>query len=229
MSAIKPLVLAAPIVLSFVLAAPLAAGEPIFVRGDANFDGRLDLADPIFALNYSFRGGRRPPCLDAADANDDGGLDISDSIYVLNFLFLGTRAPKPPYPVAGADPTPDEIGCAGDPVPVEVLRHGSLVELAHAVAGRVKYLSSHEIVIENFFYDGDGFPDVVVWLHRDRATETEGVAVSPSLIGHQYVNETLVYPVPPEVTADEFGFVSIWCTWFPLNYGYARLYPGDFP
>ncbi len=63
--------------------------EPVVVveRGDANADGGLDLSDPVFTLQYLFRGGDVPPCMAAADANADGRIDISDPTFTLNFLF----------------------------------------------------------------------------------------------------------------------------------------------
>ena len=65
--------------------------EPVVIseRGDANADGQIDLSDPVFTLQYLFRGGAVPPCMAAADANGDGAIDISDPTYTLNHLFIG--------------------------------------------------------------------------------------------------------------------------------------------
>ncbi|MBI4605220.1 MAG: DUF4382 domain-containing protein, partial [Planctomycetes bacterium] len=93
-----------------LLFSPLKA-EQAFLRADANGDGRVDIGDPIFTLDYNFRGGRVPPCLDGADANDDGAVDISDSVFTLIFLFNGGRAPPAPYPTSGLDPTADRLAC----------------------------------------------------------------------------------------------------------------------
>ncbi len=98
-----------------VFAANFALADVTFIRGDANFDGKVDLSDSIFLNNYLFKGGSSPGCDDAADTNDDGKIDISDSIYLNNFLFLGTGSPPPaPYPDLGVDPTVDGIGCGPD-------------------------------------------------------------------------------------------------------------------
>lgn len=90
----------------------------LFVRGDADADGVLNLTDAIRILSYLFRGGPAPECLDAADVNDDGGRrpDITDVVSLLDWLFRGTTAPRPPTPSAaeyaaadcGIDPTPDD-------------------------------------------------------------------------------------------------------------------------
>lgn len=89
--------------------------ENLFIRGDVDLNGAVNLADPIFHLNYTFLGGPLPECEDAGDANDDGSSDITDAIYLLTFLFLDAPQPWPPYPTPGTDPTPDNIGCDYSP------------------------------------------------------------------------------------------------------------------
>ena len=90
--------------------------EPIFHRGDSNFDGGVDISDPVATLNFLFLGGPSASCPDAADANDDGNFDISDASYALNFLFLGGPAPPAPGQVTcGPDPTDDMLPeCVND-------------------------------------------------------------------------------------------------------------------
>ena len=85
--------------------------DPIFLRGDVNDNGGVDIADAVFHLNYTFGNGPIPTCLDAGDANDDGHSDISDAVFILLFLFNDGPAMNPPYPTPGVDPTPDTIGC----------------------------------------------------------------------------------------------------------------------
>jgi hypothetical protein len=82
-----------------------------FHRGDANDDGRVDIADGVFVLNYLFIGGRDPPCLDASDSNGDGTINISDGIHVLNFLFLGGPPPAPPGPPPAECGGTKSLGC----------------------------------------------------------------------------------------------------------------------
>lgn len=96
-------------VVTFQLIYP-APPAPVFLRGDANSDGRVNISDAIFILTYLFSNGQQPHCLDAADANDDGAIDLSDAIRVLFFLFNGQTLP-PPSPDPAADPTPDNLGC----------------------------------------------------------------------------------------------------------------------
>ena len=92
------------------------AGSDAFIRGDSNADGSVDIADPLFTLEYLFTGGDAPDCLAAADADDSAALDLTDGIYTLAFLFLGGPPPPAPHPVAGSDPTPD-LGCRGPALP----------------------------------------------------------------------------------------------------------------
>ncbi|MBT7131212.1 MAG: hypothetical protein HN891_10945 [Planctomycetes bacterium] len=84
--------------------------ETLFVRGDVNSDGALDIADAISSLDYLF-GAVALSCQDAADTNDDGRLDIADPIHLLGFLFSGDTAPAAPFPDCDTDPTDDLLQC----------------------------------------------------------------------------------------------------------------------
>ncbi|MBN1421573.1 MAG: hypothetical protein JXP34_22560 [Planctomycetes bacterium] len=96
---------------------PSPGGGP-FLRGDANADGIIVIADPVYILNDLFASGPAPPCLDAADTNDDGVLDLGDPIFLLNYLFASGPVPPPPGPdVPGYDETPDDPFTCGDPIP----------------------------------------------------------------------------------------------------------------
>ena len=84
--------------------------EVLFIRGDVDSDGELNLVDPVTVLQYLFVFGDMP-CASAADFNDDGSLDLSDAVNLLAFLFTGGNPPAAPFPLAGLDPTPDSLGC----------------------------------------------------------------------------------------------------------------------
>jgi hypothetical protein len=87
---------------------------PVFVRGDANGDGVVDISDALrslwclFLLGDCFGNG---DCADAADANDNGTIDLTDPIHTLGFLFLGATRPADPFPYCGPDSTTDDLGC----------------------------------------------------------------------------------------------------------------------
>jgi hypothetical protein len=64
-----------------------------FLRGDADGDGKIDISDVIYLVNYLFIDGPEPVPLEAGDANGDGGVNISDVIYLVNYLFLDGPPP----------------------------------------------------------------------------------------------------------------------------------------
>ncbi len=83
-----------------------------FRRGDANVDGKTDIADPIFLLNFLFGGGPETTCREGTDTNDDARVDIADTIFVLNYLFAGGPVlPSPGPEDCGPDPTAPPLGC----------------------------------------------------------------------------------------------------------------------
>jgi len=81
-----------------------------FIRGDANGNGEVDLADATSILSYLFAGSRFE-CLDALDTNDSGSVDMADAIYLLAYLFAGGAEPPPPFPQKGPDVTSDPLPC----------------------------------------------------------------------------------------------------------------------
>jgi hypothetical protein len=87
-------------------------GSTVFVRGDPNGDGKIDITDSIQMLTFQFLGTPQLGCLDSADANDDGRIDIGDPTFVVRYAFMGESAPPPPLAICDVDPTPDELGCS---------------------------------------------------------------------------------------------------------------------
>jgi len=69
------------------------------LRGDPNRDGRQNLADVIFSVNFVFKGGPEPSPYTLGNVNCDftsGGVDIinlADVIAMVNFVFKGGKAP----------------------------------------------------------------------------------------------------------------------------------------
>ncbi len=89
--------------------------EPLFMRGDANADGGVNIADAVFILAYYFSGGLDPVCADSADSNDDGGVNIADAVSVLSYYFSGGTIPDPAGS-CGPDITPDDgLDCVSYP------------------------------------------------------------------------------------------------------------------
>ena len=85
-------------------------GGALFIRGDVNRDGAVNVSDAVRLLRHLFA--QAPlSCADAADVDDDGRVDLADATALLGYLFTGGGPPAPPFPVAGADSTPDDLGC----------------------------------------------------------------------------------------------------------------------
>jgi uncharacterized repeat protein (TIGR01451 family) len=97
-----------------------APGGTLFVRGDSDSNGSINLTDGVVPLLFLFSGGAAPICMDATDANDSGAIEITDAIIIFSWLFTGGAAPVAPSPLSpgyereecGDDLTDDDIGCS---------------------------------------------------------------------------------------------------------------------
>jgi hypothetical protein len=84
----------------------------LFVRGEANGDGKMDLSDAIYILGFLFLGTPTSlGCREAADVDDNGAIDLSDPVRLLGYIFLGGAAPSFPLPGCGEDPGAYDLGC----------------------------------------------------------------------------------------------------------------------
>jgi len=92
-------------------AVPYEGPSPVFVRGDANGDGAVGLADALYILAYLFTRDVTPACLDALDTNDSGLITLADAVYILGYIFRGGPPPPPPFDTPGRDRTPDGLTC----------------------------------------------------------------------------------------------------------------------
>ncbi|MGE3167164.1 MAG: hypothetical protein AB7O52_19835 [Planctomycetota bacterium] len=91
---------------------PRASCDPEFVRGDANGNGSVGLADALAILGYIIFGSNLP-CLDAADASDSGDVSIGDAITILHSLHGGGSLPL----TCEVDSTADALDCATSTCP----------------------------------------------------------------------------------------------------------------
>lgn len=90
---------------------------PPYLRGDANNDSVVNLADGIEILGWVFGTVATQACEAAFDANSDGGIDISDAVRVLGHLFNGEPSLDAPFPSCGFDPQPPTLSCIGSVCP----------------------------------------------------------------------------------------------------------------
>ncbi|MEM7233941.1 MAG: serine hydrolase [Planctomycetota bacterium] len=87
-----------------------ASSVEVFLRGDTDASGNVDLTDGISTLTHLFQGRGELGCPDAADFNDDSVVDVSDAVSVFSYLFLGGTPPSPPGDrTCGPDPSEDAL------------------------------------------------------------------------------------------------------------------------
>ena len=89
----------------------LEPAAPAFRRGDANADGRSDIADAVAILAYLFLHGDRPSCDTAADVDVSGSLAVTDAVRILLALFAGGPPIPEPFPDCGSRLLEDSLGC----------------------------------------------------------------------------------------------------------------------
>jgi PKD repeat protein len=65
------------------------------VRGDVDANGRIDIDDAIFIINYIINAGPAPTPEELANLNDDDVCDIDDIIYLVEYMFQGGPPPPP--------------------------------------------------------------------------------------------------------------------------------------
>ncbi len=61
--------------------------------GDVNRDNLVNLADPIYIMNYIFKGGPPPGPLASGDVDCSVTVNIGDVIYLIQYIFSGGDAP----------------------------------------------------------------------------------------------------------------------------------------
>lgn len=103
--------------LTYPIPASTGVERPLFLRGDANDDGHVNISDPLHILNWLFAGASPPGCIAATNVNGDDTVDIVDPTYLLNHLFSSGSTPVAPFPDCGASdlPADQELGCVTAP------------------------------------------------------------------------------------------------------------------
>jgi len=64
------------------------------IPGDVTSDGKVDIADVVFLINYLFIAGPPPNPFKKGDVNCDGEVSIVDVVYLINYLFIGGPPPQ---------------------------------------------------------------------------------------------------------------------------------------
>ncbi len=87
---------------------PGPAGD-LFLRGDVDDNGFVNLTDAVALLLYLFQQGNEPNCTDSTDIDDNGFVNLTDGVSLLNHLFRAGPAPQAPgFLECGVDPTADD-------------------------------------------------------------------------------------------------------------------------
>jgi hypothetical protein len=73
---------------------PRPVVPPSAKNGDVNGDGKVNVDDVIFLVNFLFKDGPPPVPPAAGDINADCFTTVADIIYLLNYLFRGGPAPR---------------------------------------------------------------------------------------------------------------------------------------
>jgi len=67
--------------------------NPVYMYGDADATGSIDISTLVYLVAYMFLGGPEPIPYDAGDIDCNGGIDISDLVYLVDYMFNGGDAP----------------------------------------------------------------------------------------------------------------------------------------
>jgi hypothetical protein len=65
----------------------------IFLCGDVDNSGYVDIDDVVYIITYIFAGGPPPDPLDKGDVDCSGGVDIDDAVYIIQYVFAGGPSP----------------------------------------------------------------------------------------------------------------------------------------
>ena len=116
--------------------------------------------------------------------------------------------------------------CGDEPPPLgNVTRSGTFTTRFHDVSGTVEEFDSGHIRLSDFVYDGQGI-QVYTWLYRD-GDILNGYQIGSTLLRAfpGWEGETIVMPIPENLTPDMYDAVSVWCVPARANFGEALLSP----
>jgi hypothetical protein len=63
------------------------------MRGDADYNMTINVADPTYLTDYLFFGGPAPPCFEEGNADGLGGINVADPTLLTDYIFFGGAAP----------------------------------------------------------------------------------------------------------------------------------------
>jgi hypothetical protein len=63
------------------------------VEGDVDNNGRVDISDLVYIVDYMFLAGPPPVSMNAADVDASCRIDVADLVYLAEYMFLAGPAP----------------------------------------------------------------------------------------------------------------------------------------
>lgn len=70
--------------------------KALFICGDIDGSGAVNILDVTSLINYLYKGGAEPDPAEAGDVNNSGGLNILDATYLISYLYKSGPAPNCP-------------------------------------------------------------------------------------------------------------------------------------
>jgi hypothetical protein len=64
-----------------------------YICGDATGDEMINVADPVYIINYIFVGGPEPDPYESGDVNCSGNVNIMDAVFLINYIFVDGNVP----------------------------------------------------------------------------------------------------------------------------------------
>jgi hypothetical protein len=65
----------------------------VYLCGDCNGDGVVNVSDVVYLINYLFIDGPVPVPWKSGDCNGDGNVNVTDVVYLINYLFIDGPPP----------------------------------------------------------------------------------------------------------------------------------------
>jgi hypothetical protein len=65
----------------------------VYIVGDVNGDGLVNLGDVVYLITYLYKGGPAPVPLAAGDVNGNGQVDLGDVVYLITYLYKNGPPP----------------------------------------------------------------------------------------------------------------------------------------
>jgi len=87
-------------------------GVVAHIRGDANGDQRVNIADGIWIISELFLGGPASTCPIARNANGDSSVDAADAVFIFNYRFSDGPQPSAPFPDCGLTDSQTPADCS---------------------------------------------------------------------------------------------------------------------